>query len=274
MNPAAWVDGQPAASVPLDDRGLMYGDGVFETIVCRSGEPRFLALHLARLADGCAALGIAAPPATTLAADVRRAGGEGDSLVRLTVTRGSSSERGYAPPAGATPRRIVQRHPLAIVADAAAGGIRACHTTVVAGVAPQLAGFKHLNRLENVLARSRLAATGCAEAVLSTAAGAIVGGTMSNLFACIDGRLLTPPIDVAGVRGVMRAVVLREAAQLGLQAREQALRAPDLRRASEIFFTNVRVGIWPVRELEGWRDDGAPGPVAIALQARIAGLRD
>lgn len=273
----SWVDGEPATTVPVDDRGLMYGDGVFETIVCRDREPRFLDLHLARLGAGCAALGIRLPSQQALVEELRRVAGEGgeggDAILRLAVTRGSS-ERGYAPPANSCPRRILQRYPLATGAAAAAGGIRACHSAVTLGIAPQLAGFKHLNRLENVLARAQLAGSGCAEAVLATTTGELVGGTLSNLFACLDGRLVTPPIEVAGVRGVMRSVVLREAAKLGLDAGEQRLRAPDLLRASEIFFTNVRVGLWPVRELAGWRSESAPGPVATALQARIAGLRD
>lgn len=273
MSARAWIDGLPGEAVPFDDRGLMYGDGLFETIGCRDGEPRFLGQHLARLAAGCAALGIAAPEAALLAAEVRRAAALGaDGVVRVMVTRGSSPERGYGPPTASRPRRIVVRYPLP--AAATAGGIRACHSPVLAGLSPQLAGIKHLNRLENVLARARLAGTGCAEAVMSTVAGEVVGGTQSNLFACLEGRLVTPPLPAAGVRGVMRGVVLREAPRLGLEVVERSLRPAELGRATEIFFTNVRVGIWPVAELDAWRAGRDGGEAAAALQARIAGLRD
>jgi 4-amino-4-deoxychorismate lyase len=141
------------------------------------------------------------------------------------------------------------------------------------GSSPALAGVKHLNRLENVLARARLAGTGCDEAILATGDGELVGGTMSNLFAVLDDCLVTPPLEVAGVRGVMREVVLREAAASGIEVRQPPLRRADLARASELFFTNVRIGLWPVAALDGWRG-AAPGPRVRALRQRIDALRD
>lgn len=272
---AVWIDGAAGDTVPVDDRGLMYGDGLFETILCREAAPRFLGQHLARLAAGCAALGIEAPDAGLLAAEIRRAAAlAADGVIRLVVTRGSSAERGYGPPAQPRPRRIIARYPLPPAVAADSGGIRACHSPVHAGLSPQLAGIKHLNRLENVLARARLAGSGCAEAIMSLHTGELVGGTQSNLFVRLDGRLLTPAIELAGVRGVMRGVVLREAARLGLEVVECRLRPADLLGAEEIFFSNVRVGIWPVRQLEGWRAGHDPGEVATALRARIDRLHD
>jgi len=96
---------------------------------------------------------------------------------------------------------------------------------------------------------------------------------MSNLFAVIDGRLVTPPLADAGVRGVMREVVLREAAASGLGVELRPLRRADLAGAAELFFTNVRIGLWPVTALEGWQG-AAPGPRLRALRQRIDALRD
>lgn len=269
---ACWVDGVAADTVPADDRGLLYGDGLFETLRCDPGAPRFLELHLRRLQAGCAALDLPAPDLGMLRAELRRAAvGEGGCLLRLTLTRGSATTRGYAPPVPCRPRRILTRHPLPEGTGAA--GIRACFSPVACGVSPSLAGIKHLNRLENVLARARLAGTGCDEAILSTAGGELVGGTMSNLFAVLDGRLVTPPLGDAGVRGVMREVVLREAAAAGIEVQEQLLRRADLAGAAEVFFTNVRIGLWPVVELDAWRW-AAPGPRVRALRQRIDALRD
>jgi 4-amino-4-deoxychorismate lyase len=269
---ACWVDGVAAETVPADDRGLLYGDGLFETLRCDAGGPRFLALHLRRLQAGCAVLDLPAPDLEALELELRRAAaGEGACLLRLTLTRGSSATRGYAPPVPCRPRRILTRHPLPPATGEA--GIRACFSPVIVGRSPLLAGLKHLNRLENVLARGRLAGTGCEEAILATSTGELVGGTMSNLFAVIDGRLVTPPLEDAGVRGVMREVVLREAAASGVAAQEQPLRRADLGRASELFFTNVRIGLWPVAALEGW-EGAAPGPRVRALRQRIDALRD
>ncbi len=270
-----WIDGIEAYSVPVDDRGLMYGDGLFETIACAHGAPRFLELHLRRLQDGCRALDLPCPDLALLRAEIRQAASlTADSaaggVVRLTLTRGSSATRGYAPPVPCQPRRIVATFPPGVPP---AAGIRACFSTVHAGVSPALAGFKHLNRLENVLARSRLAGTGCDEAILCTATGEVVGGTMSNLFAVLDGVLLTPLIESAGVRGVMREVVLRETAALGVETGQRRLQPEQLLAASEIFFTNVRVGAWPVRALDGWQGE-APGPLVRRLRQRIAVLQD
>jgi 4-amino-4-deoxychorismate lyase len=270
---ACWVDGVRADSLPADDRGLLYGDGLFETLRCEQGEPCFIELHLRRLAAGCAALALPAPDPELLRFELRRAAaGQAACLLRLTLTRGSSSLRGYAPPVPCTPRRILARYPLPPPFDVDTG-IRACHSPVIAGLSPTLAGIKHLNRLENVLARARLAGSGCDEAILATADGELVGGTMSNLFVVLDGRLLTPPVLGSGVRGVMREVVRREAAAGGIEMQERPLRRADLAAASEIFFTNVRLGAWPVVALDDWRGV-APGPMVRALRERIQGLRD
>lgn len=274
MSGPTWIDGVPARVVPADDRGLLYGDGLFETLVCLAGRPRFLGLHLARLAAGCAALGIPPPPRALVEAEVRCAAGGADALVRVTVTRGSSAERGYAPPATPRPRRIVTRHPLTLPGAGGPPPIRAGHSPVTSGLAPALAGVKHLNRLENVLARARLAGTGCDEAVMCGPGGEVVGGTMSNLFVVLAGRLVTPAITGGGIRGVMRSVVLREAPTLGIEVEERRLACEELSAASELFFTNVRVGIWPVATLAGRALGAAPGVIAAELQARIAGLRD
>ena len=243
-------------------------------MLCRGGRPRFLDLHLQRLEQGCAALGMPAPPRALLERELLQAAGAapGDALLRLTLTRGSSTQRGYAPPPQPRPRRVLLRYPLA--PDGAAAPLRLTLSPVVVGIAPALAGFKHLNRLENVLARARLEGSGFDEALLQDSGGALVGGTMSNLFAVLDGRLLTPAIVGSGIRGVMRAVVLREAAALGLQVREAQLRPRDLGAASELFVTNVRLGVRAVGSLEpGWRGD-APGPVTAALRERTSGLAD
>jgi 4-amino-4-deoxychorismate lyase len=267
-----WVDGLAADSVPADDRGLLYGDGLFETLRCDPGAPRFLELHLRRLQAGCAALDLPMPDSDTLRQELRRAAvGEAGCLLRLTLTRGSAATRGYAPPVPCRPRRILARYPLP--PDTGAAGIRACFSPVIVGLSPTLAGIKHVNRLENVLARARLAGSGCDEAILSTATGELVGGTMSNLFAVLDRHLVTPPQVQAGVRGVMREVVLREAALGGIAVQERTLRRADLAGASELFFTNVRIGLWPVDALEGWRG-AAPGPVVRALRQRIDAVRD
>jgi 4-amino-4-deoxychorismate lyase len=114
---------------------------------------------------------------------------------------------------------------------------------------PALAGIKHLNRLENVLAASEAGHADCFESLLLDEAGQLVGGTMSNVFAVRGTRLLTPAVDRCGVAGVLRAVVLRETATLGLEVEQVRLSLPDLLAADEAFVTNARIGVVPVQRV-------------------------
>ena len=268
-----WVDGVAGATVPADDRGLQYGDGVFETLLCRDGRPRFLALHLDRLARGCDALGFRAPPVTLLCTEVKQAAQLcGDGIVKLVVTRGSSLQRGYMPPAEPQPRRIVTVHAVDNTGLWNRQGVSVTFSDHVLPVSSRLGGVKHLNRLDNVLARAALAGTPIAEALLSLTDGQVVCGTMSNVFLVRGRRLITPFVGDAGIAGVIRAVVLRESAALGLDAVEGRLRRPDFASADEVFLTNARVGVCPVVALAGWH--GTAGVVTRKLQIHIDALQD
>ena len=268
-----WVDGVAGAAVPADDRGLQYGDGVFETLLCRDGRPRFLAQHLDRLARGCDALAFRAPSSALLSAEVEHAAQLcGDGIVKIVVTRGSSLQRGYMPPAEPQPRRIVTVHAVDTTGLWNRQGVSVTFSDHVLPVSSRLGGVKHLNRLDNVLARAALAGTPIAEALLSLADGQVVCGTMSNVFLVRGRQLITPFVGDAGIAGVIRAVVLRESAALGLDAVEGRLCRPDFALADEVFLTNARVGVCPVVALAGWR--GAAGAVTRKLQMHIDALHD
>lgn len=254
--PATWIDGAPATAVPSDDRGLQYGDGVFETMAWRDGRLRFLELHLARLARGLDALAIPPPDAAQLQAELALACTPGDAVIKLIVTRGSST-RGYAAPSVATPRRILSRQPWPVEPQAWwEEGVDVEWSAVTMGEQPALAGLKHLNRLEQVLARTALqreSARSAQEALLCTSAGLVICGTMTNVFAVEGHTLLTPALDRAGVAGIMRSVILREAARLGLRTAETGLPRESVAAAGELFLCNARIGVWPVRSLGGRR---------------------
>lgn len=242
-----WVDGIEGTSVPADDRGLQYGDGLFETILVRKGVPRFIELHLARLERGLARLAIPLVDGASLRTDIRRALDRAPSLaiLKLIVTRGSAERRGYSPAAGARARRIVSLWPAAALPSMEAG--------VDLGVAslrlPQpsaFAGLKHLNRLENVMAAAESAGSPAFESLLLSTAGHLVSGIACNVFLVKAGELRTPTVERVGVAGVMRQVVLREAARLGIAAREQELTLEDVFTADGMFITNARIGVVPV----------------------------
>ena len=249
-NLGTWVDGARSESVPSDDRGLAYGDGLFETVLVRAGTPRFLDAHLARLAKGCARLRIPFKAVRELRADIDAAAAMAPPLavLKIVVTRGSAVRRGYAADGAETPRRIVSlwnTAPLTNLAD----GVILARTSIRAAEQPALAGIKHLNRLENVLAAGDARAAGAFDALMLGSDDRLVSGAMSNLFIVKSGALSTPLVDGAGVAGVMRGIVIRDCAALGLMMTAKRLTLEDLFGANEVFVTNARIGVVPVRRV-------------------------
>jgi 4-amino-4-deoxychorismate lyase len=260
------IDGQPATAVDVLDRGLHYGDGLFETIACRGGHARFLELHLQRLNEGCRRLGIRLPDPAVLAAQIRALAATAPAcIIKFIVTRGSATARGYGAQGDEQPRTILLQYPWGAEDPTPweqGVAVRVAHGRL--GENPALAGLKHLNRLEQVLIRAEWTDPAIQEALVFSSSGWLVSGTMSNVFLVRDKRIMTPAITVAGIRGVMRGVVMREAQRGGLMVTEAALDATALAAAEEIFLTNARIGIWPVRVLDG--RGVAVGPVTRQLQ--------
>jgi 4-amino-4-deoxychorismate lyase len=259
------VNGTPNAQLSALDRGLHFGDGVFETIACRQGRARFLSLHLDRLATSCRRLRIDVD-VSVIRHEIEQAAAGSPVLLKLIVTRGSPTARGYGPSGREIATRVLLRYPSPKDDGAQPVRVRIANTRL--GENPALAGMKHLNRLEQVLARSEVPTADAAELLLFSSSGRLISGTMTNVFIVRNGRLLTPRVDVCGVAGVMRRVVLQEAATAGMEAEEGVLSERDLDAADEIFLTNARIGIWPVGAL-GSRTL-PPGAVTRKLQTLIA----
>lgn len=263
-----WQGEQPVAQLLTDDRGLAYGDGLFESLRVVAGRPVLADWHWARLSAGCARLGLPDLPFWRRACDDFLQG-RGDGVLRIQVTRGGGG-RGYLPPAEPEPTLLLGWHPLPDhPADHADSGITAGDCQLRLGIQPALAGIKHLNRLEQVLLRSELAQqSGCAEAVVLDMDGHVIEGVFSNLFLVRDGVLLTPDTQRCGVRGVLRDALLAALAEAGMPAQVTLVTPADCLAADEWFFCNSIYGIWPVRQWRGraWR----PGPITRQCQAMIA----
>jgi 4-amino-4-deoxychorismate lyase len=271
---AVLVNGVRDAGLSALDRGVHFGDGLFETIACVKGRPRFLPLHLERLAFGCERLAVA-PNLDEIGAEVAQLARDVDrAIVKVLVTAGEAVARGYARAGNETATRITIRYPWPPGTGAQLhDGVMVRTLTLRLGENPRLAGLKHCNRLEQVLARAELAADPrLEEGILFSSSGNLVSATASNVFLVRESCLLTPRIDLCGVAGVMRRVVLREARRVGIPTRECELRAPDVQSAEEIFLTNARIGIWPVRSLDA--RELTPGPVTRHLQSVLAPLLD
>ncbi|MBD8898226.1 aminodeoxychorismate lyase [Rhodanobacter sp. DHG33] len=261
------VDGQPQGRVDALDRGLLYGDGLFETIRFVDGMAPLWPRHMQRLAESCERLRLPAPDAGLLWREAQSTvQGLADAVLRITLTRGVGA-RGYAMPGAPHVTRIVAAFAMPEVATAAyRDGVRLhlCETRLAEQ--PLLAGIKHLNRLEQVLARAEWNDPAIAEGVVCDLHGHAISATAANLFAVIDGVPVTPRVNRCGVAGVLRAELLA----VMPQAQVRDLLLTECLAAGELFLSSSVRGILPVQAV-GDRVF-TPGPVARAMQVHWRGL--
>jgi 4-amino-4-deoxychorismate lyase len=268
----SWVDGQPADALSLKDRGLAYGDGLFETIAVRDGLPLMLDRHLSRLTRGCQRLAINLDHDAMVTELLNYAEKLDAGVLKLIITRGDSL-RGYAFDPSVQARRILLGNPPATYpASHAEQGIRLFPCTTRLSNQPLLAGLKHLNRLEQVLARSEWQDTDHAEGLMLDQAGRVIEGVFSNLFLVRDGALITADLKRCGVEGVMRAELLFQAESLGIPTHITDITLEQLQWADEVFVCNSVYGVWPVHAYAAlsW----PVGPLTRKLQTIARALLD
>ncbi len=241
------INGEARDTLSIHDRGLHYGDGLFETMAVVNGALPLWERHMARLCSDASRLGIPPPdPALLQAEAAPLCAGVSRGVLKIILTRGEG--RGYRIPQDATPTRILYRYPWpAWPASYADHGVRARICDMRLASNPRLAGIKHLNRLEQVLARSEWQDEEITEGLLMDQAGHVIEGTQSNLFIVREGRLLTPLLSQCGVAGVMRDLIMAEAQRLAITCEERELRLAQVLEADEVFLCNSLMGIWPVR---------------------------
>ena len=267
---AVLVDGEAIATTAemlFEERGLHYGDGLFETIALVNGRPLFWEAHLRRLSQGASILGIPMPAAGDWEADLSRLQALSEPLshgvLKLMLTRGPGW--GYAPPAMPTPRRYAVILPWPDRPGAHwRPGIRTviCPTPLATG-APYLT-VKSLNRLNQIQARRALPPE-YPEGILLDGKGCLREGIMSNLFWVEGEQLYTPRLDDGGIAGIQRAAIMDQGRSWGLEVRERLVGPEALETADELFFCNSLIGIWPVRHFAARSWPGSTGPVAAAL---------
>jgi 4-amino-4-deoxychorismate lyase len=259
------INGVAETSLPVSDRGLAFGDGLFETMLIRAGRPILLDEHLERLALGAHKLRIPLE-ISAVTSDLERVFTlyrPRDAVLKILCTRGQGG-RGYRPAAGVVPTRILSLHPLppAIPAE----GIKAFLCRQTLAPQPALAGLKHLNRLEQVLASQEWPDDSFHEGLMLTAEGEAIEGTRSNLLLSLHGHWLTPDLSRCGIAGVLRNHLLR---QWGKRLQVRRVTLQDVLAAEELCFCNSVTGVMPVRVLR----DGAgrdhhylPGALRAAVQ--------
>lgn len=265
------INGEPSAVIPADDRGLRYGDGVFETVALVDHQPVLLAEHLERLSRGCERLGIPTPSDAMIRQDLTLLDPPRFGVLRLTVTRGAGG-RGYAPPETPQPNRIVQLMPVPTRPAAwwdEGVHVRDCRMTLAEQ--PALAGIKHLNRLEQVLARAEWQSPETAEGLMCTAEGLVIEATAANLIIDIGTTLVIPDTAVCGVDGIMQQALLREADALDIPWTRQRIHRDELSNCHGIMLCNSLVGVWSVAVLNG--KSCRQSPHAAVLQTHVATRR-
>jgi branched-subunit amino acid aminotransferase/4-amino-4-deoxychorismate lyase len=251
---SVWFRGHVTSNeaVPLaDDRGLLVGDGLFETVLVRRGTPQSLRLHLARMARSAKVLGVTVPDEleTTISHALPRLldleAGPSRAALRVTVTRGRG--RGLDPSAQSTLLLFLEALPDTPPTPASA---RIVATPRIDPSDP-LAGHKTLSRMAYVEARRSALATGADLALLPTIDGDVCEADAANLFVVLCGAVVTPPLDRGVLPGVTRARCLAALAATGSPALEERLTRADLARAEEAFVTSSLAGVRPLRSIDG-----------------------
>ena len=261
------VNGQPQDAVPALDRGLLYGDGLFETIRFVGAAAPLWLRHMQRLASGCERLCLPVPDPALLWREAQAVSGDMvHAVLRITLTRGVGA-RGYAMPATPQTTRIVAAFPMpALDAALHRDGVRLYLCGTRLAEQPRLAGIKHLNRLEQVLARAEWNDPSIAEGLVCDQHGNVISATAANLFAVIDGVPVTPALERCGVAGVSRAELLEALPRV--EVRDLPLH--ECLQAGELFLSSSVRGILPVQAVAD--KVFAPGPVARAMQVHWRGL--
>ena len=263
-----WLDGallpRAQASVSIDDLGFLYGAACFETMRAVAGRVFRLERHFERLESGLAALSVTPPPRETLREAVRatlEANALAEARVRLTVSAGRGTGRPDLT-APAAPTVLVVTEPRA---DPPAAARLAVASQRLDERRP-LPGAKTANYLLSLLALAGARERGCDDALLLNHAGHVAEAATANLFAVIDGELVTPPLDDGPLPGITREAVLGCAAALPLRVSQRSLTLEQVLDAGELFLTSSVFGPRPVAAVdERWRAERCPGPVTASL---------
>lgn len=245
------INGESSDYIAVTDRGFQYGDGLFESIEVINGRPIFLQQHLCRLNTGCLKLKIPAPDAKQLIEEINFVCKNAKlAVLKIIITRGSGG-RGYRQPDSLQPTRVISLHPFPEYPPTnAKQGIITRFCDVRLGLSPELAGIKHINRLEQVMARSEWDDPSIQEGIMLDINNHVIEGTMTNLFYIKDNVISTSPLKLSGVAGVMREILKKLITEKCLTLMECDYDKEKLLAADEAFVCNSIIGIWPIRQIE------------------------
>jgi len=262
------INGKPQTQIAVADRGFQYGDGLFETIEILNNQLVFFDQHLQRLERGCQRLLLPALNKPLIIQEAKQLTDHcSRGILKIIITRGMGG-RGYRQPQIISSTRILSRHPFPEYSDSLQKpGVKLRFCQQRLALNPTLAGLKHLNRLEQILARAEWSDDSIQEGLMLDINDQVIEGTMSNVFFVIQGKLYTPSLEQSGIAGIMRDFVIRSAKKLGIKTKQGFFPKKDLLMADEIFVTNSVIGIWAVQFLE--QQSFAKGLITQQLQREL-----
>ncbi len=248
------LNGESEHCIEFSDRGFQYGDGLFETIEVLNGIPLFFQQHLQRLSKGCEKLLIPTQDPKILIKEAFQLIQKSEfthAVLKLMLTRGSGG-RGYRQPEIVHETRLFSIHPYPNYPENYSDtGITARFCDTRLGLNPLLAGIKHMNRLEQVLARSEWHSTDIQEGIMLDINDNVIEGTMSNVFLVKGQCLYTPLLENCGVEGVLKQILVTLAKKHQIPVFEKTISKQDVLMADELFVSNSIIGIWPIKQLQG-----------------------
>ena len=255
------INGITADYLTINDRAIHYGDGLFETILCSNNTLFYWPQHYQRLRQSALKLKLNCPDEQILLHDISYLLKENETpeagvfSIKIIITRGSS-ERGYVIPKKTSENRIVLLSAISpdycalISGELLSGELYLCRQQV--SINESLAGLKHLNRLENVLARNEwhdTAKNNYVDGLMLNANQHVIEGTMSNLFAIKDNKLYTPDLRQSGINGIMRAMIIAAAERNGIEVSTVNISLEELLDMDEIFISNSLMGVRSVNKI-------------------------
>jgi len=242
------VNGIEESKLSTSDRGFQYGDGLFETITFKNNQLQLWDEHMQRLNNSCERLSLKRVDESLWLEDIKKLDLVNDSVIKLSLSRGNSV-RGYLYDEASNVTRVTASFNVPSYPEDNKMGITAtiCKTPVSMNSA--LAGMKHLNRLDNVLARNEWNDSAVAEGFMLDNQGHIIEGTMSNVFCVLGDELYSPLLEQCGITGVMRQQVINIAEKLNIPVNIVDISKANFLQMDAVFITNSLIAIWPVKKI-------------------------
>jgi len=246
MTPIVLINGARQSKISIFNRNVHFGDGLFETCVVENKKILFWTNHFARLNRGCEQLIIGKVDESVWLSDVKKAlslCSYDHCVVKLILSRGESL-RGYGFKDDIKPVRAVIVSELQKTTPNKSFCLEYCQSGYDSN--PKLAGIKHCNRLEQVLARAGLKSD---EGIMLDENHNVISVTQGNIYAILSNKLITPKLDKCGVEGTRRAVILDLTKHLGINVKVEVLSVEKLGQADEVFISNSIIGIQSISQI-------------------------